>query len=103
MDFPRHVHQAGAHRSVVDAEAYELALRDGWSPTPVAVTVTKGDETWVVYTADSLATAIADGWTVAGEPAAPVDAEPVADPLPTVAHAAEPVDVEAPARKRGKK
>jgi hypothetical protein len=84
MDFPRHVHRAGASQSVVDDEAYQLALRDGWSPTPVGVTVTKGDETWVVYTADSLATAIADGWTVAGEPAAPVD-------------------VDAPARKRSKR
>jgi hypothetical protein len=84
MDFPRHVHRAGASHIVATDEAYQLALRDGWSPAPVAVTVTKDGETWVVFSADSLATAIADGWTVSGEP----DDAPIVD---------------APARKRGKK
>jgi hypothetical protein len=87
LTFPRLVHKAGAHLRVATDEAYELALRDGWSADPVAVTVVKGDDSWVVYTADSLATALADGWTVSSDTEAVEDA-PIVD---------------APARKRSKK
>jgi len=93
MDFPRHVHHAaGASLSVATEDAYLAALADGWSPDPVPVTVRHGDETWVVYTADSLATAIAEGWTVVDPTAA--NASSVDDDAPTTDTAA---------RKRSKK
>jgi hypothetical protein len=88
LTFPRLVHQAGgALLRVTSEDAYVAALHAGWSADPVAVTVQKGDAIWVVYTADSLETALADGWVVLEQ----VDPEPVA------------VDVDAPARKRAKK
>jgi hypothetical protein len=85
MEFPRHVHKPGAHLSVGDDDAYQRAIRDGWSPDPVAVTVMKGDDTWIVYTADSLATALAEGWTVSIDTdAAFVTAEQSIDDAPIV-------------------
>jgi hypothetical protein len=91
MDFPRHVHQAGVSQIVASDDAYVAALHDGWFADPVAVTVQKADEIWVVYTADSLATAIAEGWTVLEQ----------VDPEPVVAHDAPIVDAPVRAR-RGK-
>lgn len=62
--FPRYVHGPEfAMRRVDDAIEYREAIAAGWDDQPRPVSVTQGDVTHAVYTADALTVALSQGWT----------------------------------------
>lgn len=68
MTFPRWVHKTGGETLLVASEeSFAQAARAGWSAEPVAMRVSKGDETTAVYTAEALAVALAQGWALVVE------------------------------------
>lgn len=89
MDFPRFVHKDGGDTQIVqDAASHAAALADGWAALPVAMTVQKGDEQAVVYTAQQLQCALEQGWSrVEAVVAPPVALSPQPKPIVTPAAA----------------
>lgn len=75
--FPRAVHKAKvADKIVATSTEYDKAISEGWSKDPVAVTLTKADETATVYTVEALQAARDQGWTVQEPKAAHESTEP---------------------------